>query len=133
LLTYLDSNIVIYLIEQPPVWGPRAGTRIATLQTNRDSMVVSDLTRMECRVRPIAVGDAQTLAQFDAFFQASDVRVVGLSTSVCDRATTIRAIYGFKPMDALHLAAAVENMCDLFITNDMRLNAFRDIVVEVLP
>jgi predicted nucleic acid-binding protein len=133
LLVYLDSNIVIYLIEQPALWGPRARSRVAALRSNHDEIVASDLTRMECRIRPTATGDAQGLALFDSFFSSSDVRVVGLTPSVCDRATIIRATHGLKPMDALHVAAAVENRCDLFITNDTRLSGFPDIKVEVLP
>jgi predicted nucleic acid-binding protein len=47
---YLDSNIVIYLIEQPANFGPRAAARIAAAVAAGDTMVVSDLTRLECRV-----------------------------------------------------------------------------------
>jgi hypothetical protein len=34
---------------------------------------------------------------------------VALTAAVCDRAARIRASFGFTPMDALHLAAAVEH------------------------
>jgi predicted nucleic acid-binding protein len=35
--------------------------------------------------------------------------------------------------DALHLAAAIEFGCDVFLTNDNQLAAFPDIAIEVLP
>ena len=35
--------------------------------------------------------------------------------------------------DALHLAAAIESGCDVFLTNDDQLSGFPDIAVEVLP
>jgi predicted nucleic acid-binding protein len=56
-----------------------------------------------------------------------------MTTTVYDRAAHLRAGYGFKLGDALHLAAAVEAGCGLFLTNDSRLSACREIAVEVLP
>jgi predicted nucleic acid-binding protein len=35
--------------------------------------------------------------------------------------------------DALHLAAAIESGCDVFLTNDNQLATFPDIIVEELP
>jgi predicted nucleic acid-binding protein len=35
--------------------------------------------------------------------------------------------------DALHLAAAIESGCDVFLTNDNQLASFPDITIEVLP
>jgi uncharacterized protein len=132
LLIYLDSNVVIYLVEQPPVWGPKVAARVATLRADGDKMAVSDLTRLECRVNPLAVNDTGRLAQFTAFFGSSDVQVFALTASVCDRAASVRAQHRFKLADALHLASAVEAGCDRFLTNDIRLSSFPDIVVEVL-
>jgi hypothetical protein len=66
-LIYLDANIVIYLIEQPPIWGLRATAYIAALRANGDTMAISDLTRLECRVKPLSLNDAGRIAQFEAF------------------------------------------------------------------
>ena len=133
MLIYLDANIVIYLIEQPAGWGPRVTARIHTLRGNADTMAMSDLTRLECRVQPLATSNTARLAQFDAFFVSSDVQVFSLPAAVFDRATVVRARYRFKLADSLHLACAVEVGCDRFLTNDVRLSAFTDITVEVLP
>ena len=65
-------------------------------------------------------------------FTSPDVQVLPVSAAVCDRAARIRAQYGFKPLDALHLAAAVEYGCTLFLTNDGRLTKFTAIPIEVL-
>jgi predicted nucleic acid-binding protein len=133
LLIYLDSCIVIYLIEQPTGFGPRASARIAALLAAGDKMIVSDLTRLECRANPLAAGDATTLGHYDLFFANSVERVGQLTTAVCDRATEIRGHYRFKTPDCLHLAAAVELGCPVFLTNDVRLSRFTGLTVEVLP
>jgi predicted nucleic acid-binding protein len=131
-LIYLDSNIVIYLIEQPVQFGPLASSRVSARVAAGDTLVVSDLTRLECRASPMAAGDQVTVAQYDAFFAQGIGRVVPLTTAVCDRATIFRGRYRFKTPDALHLAAAVEASCDVFLTNDARLSSFPDITIEVL-
>jgi predicted nucleic acid-binding protein len=58
--------------------------------------------------------------------------VVTLSREVMDRATAIRAQYGLKTPDAIHLAAAVAAGCDVFLTNDHRLDRFPGITIEVV-
>ncbi|MGA2030809.1 MAG: type II toxin-antitoxin system VapC family toxin [Thermoguttaceae bacterium] len=133
MLVYLDSNIVIYLIEQPAQFGPRASARITALAAAGDRIVVSDLTRLECRANAVAAGDQVTLAQYDAFFSQAVERVMPLTASVVDRATIIRGRHRFKTPDALHLAAAVEAGCQAFLTNDARLSGFSDFTVEPLP
>ena len=32
-MVFLDSNPVIYFVEQPPRWGPKAAARIAALRS----------------------------------------------------------------------------------------------------
>ena len=110
-----------------------ATARIAALRAAQDEIVVSDLTRLECRHHPLGAGDQVTLQQFDAFFGQSTVEVTTLSTAVCDRATDIRAHNRYKTPDALHLAAAVESKCQVFLTNGHRLAGFSGLTVEVLP
>lgn len=129
---FVDSNIVIYLIEQPSGWGTRAASRIRAVLDAGDRIVVSDLVRMECRVGPLSSGDAVTLAAFDDFFASAGVAVVGVTGAVCDRAAAIRAAHRVRPLDALHLAAAMEYGCDRFLTHDHRLTSFPGVPVEVL-
>jgi predicted nucleic acid-binding protein len=131
-IAFLDASVVIYFVEQPPVWGRRATARLAALQAAGDRVGLSDLVRMECQVKPLQLGDAARLRRFAAFFTDPDVQVLPVTAAVCDRAASIRAAHGFKPLDALHLAAEVENRCGLFLTGDARLARFPGIAVEVL-
>lgn len=130
---YCDSVILIYFLDAVGPFNVRAVTRMATMQAAGDIAAFSDLTRLECRVKPLKLGATTTLADFDAFFTRPDIRLVPITTSVFDRATAIRATHNFKLADSLHLAAAVEAKCDRFLTNDHRLDGFPDIMVEVLP
>ncbi|HEY7427703.1 MAG TPA: PIN domain-containing protein [Gemmataceae bacterium] len=132
MLIYLDSNIVIFFVEKRPIEGPKVAARLATAYSAGDTVAISDLTRMECQVGPLKSGDASLLADFGRFFGLPTVSVLGLTAAVFDRAARIRATHGFKPLDSLHLAGAVEHGCGLFLTNDVQLARFPDIRVEIL-
>lgn len=133
MLVYLDSVICIYAVEGAPSFKARAQARLIALRAAGDEPAVSDLTWLECRVKPIRLGDAVSLSDMEAFLTASDVVRIPMPPAVYERACRIRAAHGFKLADALHLATAVESGCALFLTNDLRLSSFTDIVVEVLP
>jgi predicted nucleic acid-binding protein len=130
---YGDSVIPIYYLEGTPPFKARAAARLAALWAAGDTLVMSDLVRLECRMLPIRLGDSVRLADYDNLFAQPNVALAPITVAVFDRATLIRATYDFKLADLLHLAAAVEAGCDRFLTNDTRLSAFADIIVEVLP
>jgi predicted nucleic acid-binding protein len=130
---YCDSCILIYFYDHIGSFNVRAANRLMAFAAAGDRIAVSDLVRLECRVKPFKNHDAAKLAVFDAFFGRPDVEIVPITTTVFDRAMTIRAAHGFKLGDSLHLAAATESRCDGFLTNDMRLSAFSAVPVEMLP
>ena len=104
---------------------------MAALQAQNAVLVTSDLSRTECRTGPLKVSNPRVLAKFDTFFTAN-VQMLALSVAVCERASELRANYGFKTPDALHLAAAIVHGCDVFLTNDTRLNRCTEIQIEGL-
>ena len=131
-MVFLDTNAVIYLIEQPAGLGAKTKARVNVLLANGERLAVSDLVRMECQVGPLKANDPLLLAQYVTFFQSPDVSVLTIAPAVCDRAARIRAQHGFKPLDSLHLAASVEHRCTLFLTSDAQLKRFPDLSVEIL-
>jgi len=130
---YCDSVILIYYLEGSPSFRARATARLGALWNAGHMLAVSDLVRLECRMLPIRLGDTVRLAEYDNLFTQHNVALVPITTAVFDRATVIRATFNFRLPDSMHLAAAVEGGCDLFLTNDTRLSVFTDIRMEVLP
>jgi predicted nucleic acid-binding protein len=78
------------------------------------------------------LGDAASVTSYNTFFADPAVTVLAITATVWERAARIRSAHGFKALDSLHLAAAVENGCRAFLTNDTLLARFPDITVEVL-
>lgn len=126
---YLDASPVIYLVERV---APFAAAVTARLATPGAMLVASDLTRMECLVRPLRAGDATLVQNYEDFFAAQVGELVPFTTAVFRRAASIRAKENIKTPDALHLAAAVEAGCASFLTNDAQLVRFTGIAVAVV-
>lgn len=118
---YLDSCIVIYLIQGTEEVSQAIRSAIEPGEGDPPSICFSDLTRLECRVGPLRQGDGELLSQFDRLFSSRDLDVVTLDSQVFDLATDLRALHGTKTPDAIHLAAAVHSGCTEFWTNDLRL------------
>jgi predicted nucleic acid-binding protein len=130
----LDTNCIIYLIENNPVWGPKVVARLATARAAGDAIAVCDLARSECLVGPLRSGDAALLANYQSFFASPAVQTLPLTPAVCEKAAEVRVASAlrFELPDALHLAAALIHGCGLFLTNDARLARCTEIAVEVL-
>jgi uncharacterized protein len=126
---YLDSAPIIYLVEQVQ---PYATAVRGKLSAQGLTLITSELTRLECRVKPLRNSDVALLQDFDDYFANSIAEIIPLMRDVIDRATEIRAQFNFKTPDSIHPAAAVVSNSDVFLTNDHRLNRFTGIAIEVI-
>jgi uncharacterized protein len=126
---YLDTSPIIYDVEDT---APFAAAVDAKLSVAGLMLVTSELTRLECRVKPLRESNAKLLQDFDDYFLFTIAELIPLTRDVIDRATEIRANFNFKTPDSLHLAAAMISHCDVFLTNDQRLSRFTGIRTETL-
>ncbi len=109
-MVFLDASAIIYLLEgDAPTQAAARETlgRLRTVAGEDPPVVVSALSRLECRVRPLRDGDAALLATYDDFFSEPGLLVVPLANEVIDRATELRAEYGLRTPDALQAACAL--------------------------
>ncbi len=126
---YLDSCIVIYLIEGEPI--RRQAVETIMNQLTPESCL-SDLVRLECKIRPLREKDEGTLQRFEGFF--TNAFIIPLRPEVYDLAAELRAQHRLKTPDAIHAAAAILHGCDEFWTNDRRLAAIESrIALRALP
>ncbi|MGH2585186.1 MAG: type II toxin-antitoxin system VapC family toxin [Dehalococcoidia bacterium] len=130
---YLDANAIIYSIEAAPPARDAVIARILQAEQAPDGLIItSRLSRLACRVKPLRELDSALLATYDAFFSRRLLKIVEVSAAVIERATELRSRYGFRTPDAIHLATAVEESADVFLTGDTRLSRCTEVRVEVL-
>ena len=116
-LIYLDSCLVIYLIEQHPIWGAPVAQAMGAAGDARFG--VSPLVKCECLVGPLKQGN---FVLRRAYLDALDLFApLDMPEDVYLQAAELRARFGLKTPDALHVACAQHYGCDALWTNDDRL------------
>ncbi|HEX4606705.1 MAG TPA: PIN domain-containing protein [Urbifossiella sp.] len=133
-MIYADANVLIRLIEGDATTRAPIEARLQPFRGIAGSLVTSRLSRLECRIQPIRVGDAVRLAKFDRFFNTLEVRLLDVSPAVVEKATDLRARLNVKTPDAIHLASAILARAAAFLTGDLGLTRTRctEIPIEVL-
>jgi uncharacterized protein len=108
---YLDSCIVIYLIERHPLYAAPIEARLNANAAAK--FCCSPLVRLECLVMPYRTNNTALLGLYEAFLKAQTS--LDLPPAVFDEAARLRAAHkGLKTPDALHLAVASQNGCTEF-------------------
>src|SRR4030067_1571779 len=115
---YLDACIVIYLMENVAPFSEK--TRHFLSRNGDEILCVSSLVRMEVLIKPLRESSAILTADYEEFLAAQNW--LRIDDSTFERALQLRARYGLKTPDALHLAVAQPHGCDEFWTNDDRLS-----------
>lgn len=117
---YLDSCLLVYAVEDDPVFGPTTKQRLAQAADTEDAVLaISPLVRLECLVGPMRSGDRSLRLRYERAL--SLLRLLDMPPAVYDGASELRARYGLRTPDALHLACAQHHGCRALWTNDDRL------------
>lgn len=124
---YLDACIIIYLIERVSGFQDKLFKKLPA----KANIVTSDLTRLECRVKPLQISNDQLIKEYNYFFSNS-IEIQKVSPEVIDKATEIRSNYSIKTPDSIHLASAIVSNSTYFLTNDKRLSSFKEIEIITL-
>ena len=118
---YLDSCIAIYLVEEHSVYYAVIEEALAKL----DGIVCfSPLAELECLILPLRLKRDDLVERFRRFF-AINVQL-DMPDTVYREAARLRAEFGLKTPDALHLATARFHNCTELWTNDDRLAGVAD-------
>lgn len=91
-------------------------------------IVTSAITCTEYLTFPYKVGNSEKIDAFYEFVSDCDIPLYSVDVEVAKKAAKIRAEYkDIKTMDALQLASACIQGCDLFLTNDKQLRQIKEI------
>ena len=90
---YLDTMILIYIVEDVETYSEKFSSRY---NLKENAFVTSELTRLECRVKPIKQNALELLQDFDLYFEESLQEIIPISREVIDLATNSARIMGLK-------------------------------------
>ena len=127
----LDTNVIIYYIEEHPVFLKKVEPLIDRIVEGKAIGITSYVTLLELLVKPIKEERFDLVEQYKTILM-TQLEMVPLDESVSLRAAELRAKYGIKTPDAIQLASVIFKKGDVFVTNDDRLDAVEEINVLTL-
>ncbi|HEY3333078.1 MAG TPA: PIN domain-containing protein [Capsulimonadaceae bacterium] len=128
----LDTVPIIYFVEQHPTYSGVVRRILQHIDASACAFA-SAIALTEVLVRPIQMDNSSLVAEYTALLTTSrHFQLIDVSQSIAAQAARLRASYGLKTPDAIHIATAIAANCDIFVTNDLHLKRVTDITVVAL-
>lgn len=130
----LDSMCFIYHFSQHPLYSPLTKTLFSQMQDKSVTGTTSMMTIAETFVQPEKIDDRMILHEYERFFRSfPNLTVFPIDWYTARLAARLRSEYkNLRIPDAIQLACAILNECQVFITNDKKLKSIKEIRVMVL-
>ena len=116
---YLDSNILIYLVEGHAELGELVLAGFREVEVHAVTLYTSEITITECLNGAYRAG-LEDLAQeyLDLLGTEHFITLLPVDRDVCIEAARLAAAHRLKTVDSIHLASATLAGCQVLLTND---------------
>ena len=130
----LDAMIFIYYAEAHRQFGPFAREIFAAIEQGTITAYTSMITITEVLTGYRLAKNQRGEDIFKNMFRVLDpsLLLVPVTVEVADRSASLRALYGLRTPDALHIASALSVGAEAYITNDRKLKVVKEIPVWVI-
>ncbi|MBI5244251.1 MAG: PIN domain-containing protein [Elusimicrobia bacterium] len=129
----LDTSPIIYFIEASPAHLPILREVFSRIDKGAARGISSYITLLEVMVKPLKEGARDLALQYrDILLHSRGLRLYPLEEELAEKAAQLRAKYNLRTPDAIQMATAIRRGADVFITNDFRFRAVKEIDVIVL-
>jgi predicted nucleic acid-binding protein len=116
---YFDTNIFIYLLEGNETLHTQIDELKASILEGDCSIFASDIVFTEILPPLVRSGNTEATNKLLEFLQEENAfHLVPLTRDVCIQAGVLRGQTGMKTPDAIHVASAMAENCNTFLTND---------------
>jgi predicted nucleic acid-binding protein len=129
----LDTTVFAYRLEGRAPFAAPSALALLAVASGSVRGVTSALTLMELVVKPLQAGRTDQADRYEALVNGFPNLVVAeLDRPTLRRAAELRALRRLRPIDALHLAACLQQGATAFLTNDGDFRRVREEVEVVL-
>lgn len=132
-LVALDSSLFVYVFEQHPTFRPPAKLALRRIEQGKDRGIFSMVGLIELLTGAKNQKDPALAELYRSLVkQFPHLALIGLNHEIVEIASDLRAKYGLRTPDAIHLGTAIAAEVDAFLTNDRNLKKVKEIKVELL-
>jgi predicted nucleic acid-binding protein len=129
----LDAMSFIYHFEKKPHFGPITKVLFAHIQAGKVSAVISVLIAGEVLTGVKKVGNREMILRYRHIFsEFPNLTLHDADMQVMEKMSDLRVAYGLQTPDAIHMATALLNDAQAFVTNDAGLKRVNELDVLVL-
>lgn len=130
---YLETAPLIYYVEEHSAYVEKMEAVFQFIEENQLEVLSSVITLTEVLQQPIQQNRSDLQKKYrDILLSSEHLTLLPVDTAIAESAALLRARYNLRTPDALHLATAVENTCEAFLTNDIRLKRVTELRILVL-
>ena len=129
----LDTSVLIYYLEGIEPYNLLAKEIFQDVVDENIRGFLSVISITEFLAKPLVTEHAINIEDFKQFLESLPIQVLEINYETAERAGKLRSQYPSVPTpDALIVATALENDCDVFVTNDKRLKKLEVYGVTVI-
>lgn len=130
-MIYLDANIFVYAIINNGIEGERC-RKILNKFVESDKKIVTSVLTWDEVVYSIwkKISSESAIAQGRNFLNFPNLTFLSNNLQTIDKAQEIIEKLNLKPRDAIHLATALLNNCNSFVTDDSDFDKIKGIKIE---
>ncbi len=128
----LDTVAFIYFLERHPIFYRPAQDLFEQIEKGKIEAVASTLVLTELLVPAFRANDLSSAQDvFRLLTHFPHLKLIEVSASIAYSASQIRAESSLRTPDALHLATALLEQVDWFVTNDKAFTRQKDLSLNV--
>jgi len=125
---FIDTAPIIYFLENSSQYMESMEKFFTRCMKEHIQIVTSTLTIEEYLVLPYSNGRVEYVDNFKRFIKYMNIEVVDIDSTIAEQGAMLRGRYkNFKAMDALQIATAIVQNCDMFFTNDKQLRQEKEL------
>ncbi|HCZ35452.1 MAG: PIN domain-containing protein [Cyclobacteriaceae bacterium] len=130
---YLDTAPLIYYLEQNATHSSYLNQLFKKNEAGEFIFYTSVVTLTEVLTLPFRQGNVELAEQYQYFLsETQTLKLIPANIPIARLAAKLRAAYGIRMPDAIHLATAMEIKADWFLTNDIALKKIKELNVITL-
>lgn len=128
-----DTAVLIYYFEDHPILANRSRALLLPVILGKAQGIFATIGLIELLVAPKKLGNKVLEQQYKSnLFNFTHLKITNLNEGIIDQAAGLRAKYGLRTPDAIHLATAIFSHADIFVTNDRSLKKVKEIAIRLL-
>jgi predicted nucleic acid-binding protein len=125
---YLDSNILIYLVEGNVELGDLVLAAFREIENNNIVLYTSEITVTECLNGAYRAGLEELAQKYLELLSSEEfIILLPVDSDVCIEASRIGAEHRLKTVDSIHLASATLAGCQALLTNDVGFKSTKNV------